>query len=359
MRSVLQTHKLRSLLWGIALLSLGVISSCGDDDGPDVAPVDFSALNAKITEAEGWISSTEEGTADGQYLRGSQAILQDAIDLAKTVADDENSTQTAVDNTVIGLQSAIDTYEGSVVEPIDPDNLVGHWQFNEGSGTTVADFSGNSFDGEFKTGHANWGTGTPAWAEDRYGNAGGALYFEKGANVEVPYNVALNPPNISISLWLKADVVDPIWANNYMVAMNRWNGYKFQLQDSPKAFFTVNPAENPREYINKDNASPVLTLGEWWHVVVTFGNGHMIFYLDGEMVKDWDDTPGTVISLSGDPVNLVFGQDLPTDRYLDEEGDFFVDWGGYFIGALDEIRIYKSVLTAAQVQSIYELEKTD
>jgi hypothetical protein len=59
----------------------------------------------------------------------------------------------------------------------------------------------------------------------------------------------------------------------------------------------------------------LVTQGKWWHIVVTFGGGHMVFYLDGVMVKDWDNTPGTAISQSAAPVNLVFGQDLPSTGY--------------------------------------------
>ena len=85
----------------------------------------------------------------------------------------------------------------------------------------------------------------------------------------------------------------------------------------------------------------------------------MIFYLNGVMVKDWDDTPGTAISLSAAPVNLVFGQDLPTSAYVatPDSSPFYVNYGGFYIGALDEVRIYKSVLSASQVTSIYDVEK--
>jgi hypothetical protein len=73
------------------------------------------------------------------------------------------------------------------------------------------------------------------------------------------------------------------------------------------------------------------------------------------MIYDWgakaaELLPGNILSLASHPVNLVFGQDLPTSA----NGP---DYGGYFHGTLDEIRIYKSVLTQAQVTSIYNLEK--
>lgn len=353
----LKLIKLSSSLLFIAIISMVVISGCKDDDGPVVIPTEFTALNTKITEAEALITSTEEGAAEGQYPRGSQDVLQTAIDVAKIVANDDTAEQTAVDNTVIALQAAMDVYTSSIIEAIDPTNLIGHWTFDEISdvtvGSVVKDYSGNSNDGAITTGHSNWGGGLPTMAVDRYGDADKALHFDEGGNVKIPYNIGLNPVNISLSLWAKADVNDPIVNNQYMIALNRWNGYKLNFQDSPLAFFTVKTDET---IFDRDNASPLVTQGEWWHIVVTFGDGHMMFYLDGVLVQDWDNTPGTAITLAS-PIDLIFGQDLPTDVYTDTEDDFFVGWGGYYIGTLDEVRIYKSVLSATQVASIFELEK--
>ncbi|MEQ9304043.1 MAG: LamG domain-containing protein, partial [Marinoscillum sp.] len=256
---------------------------------------------------------------------------------------------------------AIVAFQGKEVIAIEPDALIGHWTFDEGTGTSTADFSGNTRTGTLTAGHANWGAGTPDWTTDRYGNADKALHFGDGANVEIPYSTALNPETMTISLWVNADVENPIWANNYMVSLNRWNGYKFQLQSANKAFMTVKAdvdGANDPAYYDRDNESPELPQGEWLHVAVTFGGGEMIFYVNGQEVKKWDNTPGTAISIADAPVNLTIGQDLPTSIYSsDDSSPYYVDWGGYFKGALDEVRIYNKVLTGTQIASIYEVEK--
>lgn len=338
--------------------SLAFFTACGDDDD-DPIKVNKEQLAAKIQEAENLLANTTEGTADGQYIPGSKAPLQEAVDLAKTVYNNADATQTQVDNTIIALDQAIAAYEARKVVPIAPEALAGHWTFDEGTGTTVNDFSGNSFHGQFKTGHANWGAGNPQWTADRYGNANQALYFNQGANIEIPFNAQLNPSQaITISLWMKPDTQDTPWANNYMVSLNRWNGYKLQLQDAPKVFFTMKAMNEGNEvWHDRDNESPTIDLGEWYHVAVTFGGGEMAFYLDGTLVKLWDNTPGTPIQLDS-PVNLTIGQDLPTSIYSEsEESPFYVNWGGYFKGVLDEVRIYRAKLSEAQIQSIYTLEK--
>ena len=350
-------------IMGGLLLFAVLFASCSKDDPAIV--IDKSTLTAGITSATTLVTSTLEGTAAGQYQKGSQAVLQTAIDAAQAVADDAAATQAQVTSAAVSLAAAVTVYEGKIIEAIDPTNLVGQWTFDEIAaatvGTVVKDYSGNSHDGTIKKGHEFWGGGTPTLVNDRYGNANKAIHFDKGGNVEIPYSTALNSTIMSISLWAKADVNDPIVNNQYMISMNRWNGYKLNFQDSPKAFYTVKAdvegVADPA-YYDRDNASPLVAQGQWWHIVVTFGGGHMMFYLNGILVKDWDNTPGTAISLSATPVNLIFGQDLPSTGYsLNDADPNYLNWGGFYIGAMDEVRIYKSVLSASQITSIYDLEK--
>ena len=358
----MKKRTIQFILMATVLLTAGLFAACSSDD--DAPPVVKTDLTASVTAANNLLSTTSEGVATGNYIKGSQADLSAAIAEAQAVVDDATATQTAVTNATVALAAAVAEYETQKVVPIDPNNLIGQWTFDQIAaatvGTVVKDYSGSNRDGVIKAGHAFWGGGTPTLAADRYGDANKALHFNQGGNVEIPYNAALNPTTMSISLWAKADVNSPIVNNQYMIAMNRWNGYKLNFQDSPKAFFTVKavvPGVTDPAYYDRDNASPLVTQGQWWHIVVTFGGGHMMFYLNGVLVKDWDNTPGTAI-LQSSPVNLVFGQDLPSTGYsLNEADPNYLNWGGFYIGTMDEVRIYKSVLTASQVTSIYEVEK--
>lgn len=338
----------------IALLagSLITFNSCKDDDDDPVV-VDKTELAAKIATAEGLIASTEEGTAEGQYLLGSQAVLQAVIDAAKIVNTNPAATQTEVDNTVIALDAAIAVYNSKVVEAIVPEALVGHWTFDDGTGTTLTDYSGNEFHGTLMSGADTWGGGLPEWTADRYGNAGKALSFNEGAYVNIPNKAAFSPATISIALWINAA---EILENNRFIGLHSWNGYKFQLQSVNKAFFTVATTEG---IFDKDT-DPPLDIDTWYHVAVTVGNGSMTFYINGTESQVWEDVPGTLVS---SPNDLVFGRD--SDEYAADDSNYDVDqiiplpWGGYFHGTMDEVRIYSTVLTAAQVQSIYNLEKPE
>ncbi len=331
--------------------------SCDDDDDDDPVVVIKTVLDVKIVEAEALIASTTEGTAEGQYLPGSQAELQAVIDVAELVSADADATQVEVDNTVISIDAAIVVYNSKIVEGIAPEALVGHWTFDDGTGTTVSDLSGNGFDGTFKTGHTGFGAGTPTWATDRYGNEGKAIQFDKGALVEVPYNTTINPKQMTIACWVNADVVRE---NNRFLGLQSWNGFKFQLQSGNKPFYTGATTDA----IYDREGEPVLDTLKWYHLAVTFGGGNTVFYTNGVQIKTWDDTPGDLVTVTGH--NLAFGTSTnkfaDTGDNYDTEGhaDYHVipvAWGGYFHGRLDEIRMYNTVLTASQIESIYNLEK--
>jgi hypothetical protein len=349
-----------TFLIAAAVVAGFAISSCSDDDSGDGNNTEVTAKKAILADsiniAEDLLSSTEEGVQDGQYTNGSQAVLQGAIDAAQGVYDNTASTATQVANATVSLHQAMDTYRGKIILPVAAEDLIGHWSFDEGTGTTAGDESGHNFNGTFKTGPADWGAGFPEWGADRYGNAKKAIHFNEGANIEVPYNTALNPKKLTIALWLNADEIN---AGNRFIGLQSWIGYKFQLQEANRPFMTVATADGAYDRDSEQN----LPIEEWHHVAATFGDGNMIFYVDGVKIKEWNNTPGEAKSISGEPYNLVFGQDFPTDKYaattenFEEDHIIPLEWGGYFRGSMDEIRIYKTALSGPQIESIYNREK--
>ena len=107
-----------------------------------------------------------------------------------------------------------------------------------------------------------------------------AYHFDNGGNIDVPYKASLNPPQMSISLWVRQDTagrtINP--ANCYMVSMNRWNGYKFQTQPS-LPFFTVKAVTTAGDttIYDRDDAGIAVAENTWRHLVVTFKSGSMTF----------------------------------------------------------------------------------
>lgn len=348
----MKTQSVKLILMVLALLSIGLYTSCSKDD-PQVV-IDKGALETGIADANQLISSTTEGPAAGQYLPGSQAELQKAIDAAKAVSASAASTQAQVTNATVALAAAVETYQGKIVEEIDPDNLIAYWKFDEGTGTTVADASGNTHTGTLTVGHSSLGGGIPTWAADRKGVAAKALHFTNGGHIEVPSNTAFGPTEITIAMWVYLDSADTktgIYSDNYMLAQNSYSGYKFQTQDGKKIFFTVKTA--PDTYLNYDNGDVALKLKKWYHVAVTFKTGEMTFYLNGlQMVPQRTGLAGSFIALA-ERYDFVIGQELPNAK-VDPE----ISWTlPHFEGSMDEIRMYKKVLSASQITAIYDQEK--
>ena len=226
--------------------------------------------------------------------------------------------------------------------------LVASYPFN-GDAT---DASGNGNDGTLTAGFSAWGAGMPVLTTDRNGNADQAYYFDMGGNIEVPYSTILNPGTISISWWI---YMEERANNDYMISLNRWDCYKVNLQEANKVFFTtkVDDPENPGSFIYNDRDQEIdgLVAEQWYHLAVSYGNGHMKFYIDGVLVKDWDNVPNAnIVDISSDPVNLVFGQERPTSAYTDETGE-----GGWFKGKMDDIMIYNRVLSDEEVLALSEM----
>jgi hypothetical protein len=145
--------------------------------------------------------------------------------------------------------------------------------------------------------------------------------------------------------------------NDFIIALDRWNGWKLNLQDANFLFFTIKDKFNGVDtYYDRDSNPKAINPEVWTHVVVTYADSLMNFYVNGELVKAWTNCPGSPVAV--DNINLSIGSDLPTSVYTTIDGDqYFVNWGGFWKGDIDDIRFYNIAITASQVQSIYTFEK--
>ena len=348
-----------TLIWTFLL---GVVFfSCKKSSTPPPPPADKSALQVAVTAAQGLNDNTVEGTKPGQYEVGNKAALTAALTASKLVLADAGATQVSVNNTTAQLLAAIAAYQGHLIKEIAAANLIGYWKMNGNAN----DSSGNTTvnNGVLTAGHAYYGAGMPTLTTDRFGRANMAYHFDHGGNIDVPYKTTLNPPEMTISLWAQWDSTGrTINTDTYtFVAMNRWNGYKFQLQSGHLPFFTVKvirPAGDTTIY-DRDDAGIAVPLKTWRHLVVTFKSGTESFYINGDLVKTWDvsSVPGNALTL-GSPIDFVIGQDLPTSKYLLVDGDFQVKWGGFFTGDMDDVMFYNKALDGPQVKSIFTNQNT-
>lgn len=339
---------------GYCLLLALLISSCKNNEAKPDYNADKAALAQLTDSVTNVYTLSVEGHDLGQYPKDARTQLKTALDLAAAVHTGQ-LTQEQVNNAYANLRRAINTFNDRVIQEVAAENLVAKWLF---SGNTL-DATANHHDGQLMSGiigtensHSDGGT-VPVLTRDRFGAENSAYKFENGAYIEVPYTESLNPGLISLSVWINPSET---FGNNYILSLNRWNGFKFQLQTDNFLFMTLKTAYGT---FDKDSNPGKMVTGEWHHAVVTAGNGSICFYVDGVLAKT-ESLPGTAVRLA-DPVNLAIGQALPKDKYnfTDTGNSAHFYSSAFFKGALDDIRYYNKILNSTEVMQIYNNEKPD
>ncbi len=339
----------------IALL-MGAAVSCKKNNAPTSYNTDKTTLNSVIDSLTAVYGSTMDGTKPGDYAVGARAALDSVIKLATQVAGSTAYTQLEINNALNNLRAAGVTFSGQLIQQVSSANLMGYWLFNG----NPADSSGNGNDGILQSGligasaaAATDGGTLPVLVADRFGRPNMAYYFNNAATVKIPYNSQLNPQTFTILLWLKRDGTN---ANNYLFSLDRWNGYKFQLQGGNLPFLTVNTSTGDHD--QDDGGIAVDSAGVWRQVAVSYTAGTEKFYIQGKLVAT-ETVTGTPLTVSSS-LNLSIGNEMPKENYnlIDPTNANYFYGASFFMGAIDDVRFYNIVLTDAQILSIYTDESS-
>ena len=214
-------------------------------------------------------------------------------------------------------------------------DIVGCWKLDETSGTTAADSTGYGNNGTVIT--MNPPTG---WTT---GQIDGALRFDGGNNyVSLPIGSVINSlTNCTISSWVNWSGSGSSWqriwdfgtgqtCNMFLTPNNGDTG-------SMRFAITINGSSS-EDRTTVAGSSP-LSIG-WHHVAVTIDADHHThtLYLDGTSVAQ-------NTSAYRKPSDLG----ITTQNYL---GKSNYSYNPYFIGTLDEVRIYNRVLTATEIAAL-------
>ncbi len=111
--------------------------------------------------------------------------------------------------------------------------LVGHWSFNEGTGTTTADLAGGDDPGTL--------VGSPTWTTSARPEA--LVFNGTTASVTVADSTAqhIGSSNLSVAAWIKTTAT-----NGTIISKGSLSGDHFALQVSGgKAHFQFNPGGGP------------------------------------------------------------------------------------------------------------------
>jgi hypothetical protein len=356
--------KINTLLLVLLVSAAMIMSSCKKDD-TSIVEGDKTALNANIAAAD--ILAASATSAD--YPQAAIDAYKATLTTVKTTAATK-LTQAQIDNLNTQLTEATKTFEAQAYGFIDETlYLVAGWHFDEGTGTIATSYSTSKQVATFTKG---WTTllgadaAMPTWVDGIKG--GKAIYLDKGAHLEVPYSPNFLPADISISAWIKNDLLG--WENNCIVSQNYWWGYKFQTQSAGKPLLTERIDATSVQ--DKDAGAGVVNPLTWTHVVVTLNSTTktMKFFINGVMVQAWEAVDG-VGSLTRtlsfvDGANTYTAQpfligSFATDAEIALHPDNF-SWittanVGSFKGAMDELKVYSTALTDGQVGKLYNDEK--
>ncbi|MBM4024420.1 MAG: hypothetical protein FJ280_03315 [Planctomycetes bacterium] len=201
------------------------------------------------------------------------------------------------------------------------------WAFDEGSGTTARDGSGRGNDGTLVNG--------PVWVD---GKLGKALQFD-GVNdyVQVPHSPGLIPTTgkATVAVWINAQRHTGPGGGTWQGILAKGGAprlYNLYTHANRVIHFSTGVSG---AYMGSTSTGQV-PLNEWVHVAVVVDGRHR-YYLNGEpagVAAEGASVP------TGGTANLTIG--------LTTSGE-----ANYFLGTIDDPRIYDVPLTAQEVKALF------
>jgi outer membrane protein assembly factor BamB len=207
----------------------------------------------------------------------------------------------------------------SATTPAGPSGLVAAYAFDEGTGTTVADASGNGHNGT---------TSNTTWAAT--GKFGKALQFNGNNSIVTVPNAA--------TLQLSTGMTLEAWVNPSAVS-STWRDVIYKGNDNYYLEATSTNASKPDAGMIAGGSyadavgTTALTANTWSYLTETYDGSTLKLYVNGTQVASVAHTGAIASSTNA----LQIGGDTIYSQY--------------FAGLIDEVRIYNVALSAAQVQS--------
>ncbi|GAA4256769.1 hypothetical protein GCM10022255_070920 [Dactylosporangium darangshiense] len=313
--------------------STSVLLPIGQDSSPPSAPANLAAAVNGTQVGLTWGASTDNVLVSGYRVERCQgAACTDFAQIATPTATSFTDTGLTPNTTYryrvaaadpssnVSAYSNIATATLSAA-PTQPTGLIAGYTFDAGSGTTAADTSGNG-----NTGTLTGGT----WVAT--GKYGGALKFNgSGDIVKAPSAASLNATTgLTMAAWVQPTAAQSGWRTIMHKETDAWflNAGSDSGALKPAGGVTTGSSDS---VVYGTTASPV---NQWTHVAMTYDGANLKLYVNGTLVATKAKT-GTLKQTTGP---LSIGGNTP--------------YGEYFVGLIDEARVYNRALTAAEVQTI-------
>lgn len=223
--------------------------------------------------------------------------------------------------------------------------LVGYWNFEEGTGSSAADSSGN--------GNAGTLTNGPSWVAGKIGN--NALNF----NTDHDDRVAIGDPAVLRNLGSSSPMTVALWIKpteytvSSMAMVSKINvstlGWSFALAPGAQDGFQFT-ADFSTTDITARSVDGSAQYGVWQHVVMTWDGStsasNIHIYVNGTETPTYDlqtNAAGTRVSDSG--FNFNIGNITGGTRSVE--------------GSMDDVRVYNRALSSSDVAELYAFTSSD
>lgn len=176
-------------------------------------------------------------------------------------------------------------------------------------------------------------------AADRFGKANNAMTFGTGKYIEVASTAQLKfSAQFTVMAWIKADSFGP--AAHAIITKSPWtgwDGWELNVGDGTLSFEGTFGGQNTA------GGFPMSGTNQWQHVAAIYDGASMKLEINGVLVAPVLSVGQFSGAVSVSDVPLRFGRrDSPNDNW--------------FLGQIDDIRIYNRALSATEVQQLYEYE---
>ena len=188
------------------------------------------------------------------------------------------------------------------------------------------------FDGDANDASGARNSGKPMGVvptEDRFGESQKAYRFNGSSYVEVPDTLSLR--NITGAVTMMAWINPRGWYDSWMAIMQKGDkrAVQYQLEISRRSVF------QGREFKGQID----LEMDKWQHIALTYNGSQTVFYRNGQIIHTWRSSG----RLAQNPCSLFIGY----DPYGSDE---------YFVGAMDDVRLYNRALSEKEIQELYKAE---
>lgn len=226
-------------------------------------------------------------------------------------------------------------FAANVYHRFGADNLIGMWNFNEGSNTTLNDSSVNGYNLTLN-GAAAFTTDTPSGNDFAINRTG------SGANVQIAHETIPNPATsidlgnngLTFSLWIKPLDCSTESIQLFLGLINGNSGYFTEYVSGANGTCSVNVSGNERDDFD-DTYSNVLTSNQWQQVTYTYIQGQSSVYINGHLSSSktaHNFTDAGIIK----QIIINASANLGADSV-----------------SIDDVAIYNTALTASAIQKLY------